>query len=47
MSEQLVEVPQVFTKVLHVVPPSIDFSILYPVMTEPPLSLGAVQLKLI
>ena len=47
MSEQLVEVPQVFTKVLQVVPPSVDLSILYPVIAEPPLSAGAVQLRLI
>ena len=31
----------------QVVPPSVDLSILYPVMAEPPLSEGAVQLKLI
>ena len=47
MSEQLVEVPQVFTKVLQVVPPSVDLSIMYPVIAEPPLSAGAVQLRLI
>ena len=35
------------TSVLQVVPPSVDLSILYPVIAEPPLSLGAVQLKLI
>jgi len=35
------------TKVVHVVPPSVDLSILYPVMEEPPLSAGAVQLRLI
>ena len=33
-------------KVAQVVPPSVDLSILYPVMAEPPL-FGAVQLKLI
>ncbi len=32
---------------VHVVPPSVDLSILYPVMEEPPLSAGAVQLRLI
>ena len=32
--------------VVQVVPPSVDLSILYPVIAEPPLSLGAVQLKL-
>jgi len=35
------------TRVDQVVPPSVDLSTLYPVMAEPPLSLGAVQLKLI
>ena len=35
------------TSVVQVVPPSLDLSILYPVIAEPPLSLGAVQLKLI
>ena len=35
------------TKVVQVVPPSVDLSILYPVMEEPPLSAGAVQLRLI
>ena len=34
-------------KVAQVKPPSIDPSILYPVIAEPPLSAGAVQLKLI
>ena len=33
------------TIVLQVVPPSFDLSILYPVMAEPPLSIGAVQLR--
>jgi len=33
--------------VVHVLPPSVDLSTLYPVMAEPPLSLGAVQLRLI
>ena len=45
VSEQLVEVPQVFTKVLQVEPPSVDLSILYPVIAEPPLSVGAVQVR--
>ena len=31
----------------HVVPPSVDLSISYPVMVEPPLFDGAVQDKLI
>ena len=35
------------TKVVHVVPPSVDLSILYPEMAEPPLSAGADQLRLI
>ena len=35
------------TKVVHVVPPSVDLSTLYPVMAEPPLSVGGAQLKLI
>ena len=39
--------PVVFTSVVQVVPPSADLSILYPVMAEPPLSMGAVQLRLI
>ena len=39
--------PVFATSVLHVEPPSVDLSILYPVMAEPPLSAGAVQLRLI
>ena len=39
--------PVFATSVLQVVPPSVDLSILYPVMVEPPLSEGAVQLRLI
>jgi len=35
------------TKVVHVVPPSVDLSTLYPVMAEPPLSAGTLQLRLI
>ena len=35
------------TKVAQVEPPSVDLSIMYPVMAEPPFSVGAVQLKLI
>ena len=38
--------PVFATSVLQVVPPSLDLSILYPVMAEPPL-FGAVQLRLI
>ena len=37
--------PVFATKVDHVVPPSVDFSISYPVMVEPPLFDGAVQLR--
>ena len=39
--------PVFATSVVQVVPPSVDLSTLYPEMAEPPLSLGAVQLKLI
>ena len=37
--------PVFATSVLQVVPPSVDLSILYPVMGDPPLSVGAVQLR--
>jgi len=37
----------VATRVFHVVPPSVDLSTLYPVMDEPPLSVGEVQLRAI
>ena len=40
-------IPVFATSVLQVVPPSADLSILYPVMGEPPLSAGAVQLRVI
>ena len=33
------------TTVLQVEPPSADLSTLYPVMAEPPLSIGAVQVR--
>ena len=47
VSEYVVAALPVFaTRALHVVPPSVDLSTLYPVITEPPLSAGAVQLKL-
>ena len=47
MSEYVVAVlPEFDTIVLQVVPPSVDLSIVYPVMGEPPL-FGAVQLRLI
>ena len=35
------------TKVVQVVPPSVDLSTLYPVTAEPPLSAGTLQLRLI
>ena len=40
-------IPVFATTVFHVVPPSVDLSILYPVIAEPPLFPGAVQLRLI
>jgi len=40
-------IPVFATTVFHVVPPSVDLSILYPVIAEPPLFVGAVQLRLI
>ena len=39
--------PEFDTIVDQVEPPSVDLSILYPVMAEPPLSAGAAQLRLI
>ena len=48
MSEYAVAALPVFaTNIVQVVPPSVDLSTLYPVMAEPPLSAGTVQLKLI
>ena len=48
VSEYVVEVPPEFdTIVVQVEPPFADLSIMYPAMAEPPLSAGAVQLKLI
>ena len=48
VSEYAVAVLPVFaTRVLQVVPPSIDLSILYAVTVEPPLSAGGAQLRLI
>ena len=48
VSEYVVAALPVFaTRVDQVVPPSVDLSTLYPVMAEPPLSAGAVQLTLI
>ena len=40
-------VPVLATRVVQVEPPSVDRSILYPVMVEPPLSAGTLQLRLI
>ena len=37
--------PEFDTIVDQEVPPSVDLSTLYPVMTEPPLSVGAVQVR--
>jgi len=46
VSEYEVAVLPVFaTSVVQVVPPSVDLSILYPVIAEPPLSVGAVQVR--
>ena len=39
--------PVFATRVLQVEPPSVDLSILYPVMGKPPLSAGGDQLRLI
>ena len=48
VSEYAVAALPVFaTNVVQVVPPSVDLSILYPVMAEPPLSAGAVHVRLI
>ena len=48
VSEYAVDVEPVFDCVVdQVVPPSVDLSILYPVMAEPPLFDGAVQDRLI
>ena len=48
VSEYIVVALPVFTtSTVHVAPPSVDLSILYPVMAEPPLSAGGAQLKLI
>ena len=47
VSEYVAAVLPVFaTNVVQVVPPSVDLSILYPVMAEPPLSAGAVHVRL-
>jgi len=46
VSEYVAAVLAVFaTNVVHVEPPSVDLSILYPAMAAPPLSMGAVQVR--
>ena len=46
VSEYVAAVLPVFaTNVVQVVPPSVDLSILYPVIAEPPLSAGAVHVR--
>ena len=40
-------IPVFATMVFHVVPPSVDLSILYPVIAEPPLFTGFHQERLI
>ena len=46
VSEYAVAALPVFaTNIVQVVPPSVDLSILYPVMTAPPLSAGAVHVR--
>ena len=48
VSEYIVVALPVFTtSTVQVAPPSVDLSILYPVIAEPPLSVGGAQLKLI
>ena len=40
-------IPVFATTLVHVVPPSVDLSILYPVITEPPVFTGVHQERLI
>ena len=48
VSEYIVVALPVFTtSTVQVAPPSVDLSILYPVIAEPPLSVGGAQLRLI
>ena len=47
VSEYVVVVPVVVTMIAQVEPPLDDLSILYPVIEEPPLFVGAVQDRLI
>ena len=46
VSEYVAAVLAVFATRVVQVDPSVDLSILYPVMAEPPLSVGAVQVRL-
>ena len=47
VSEYVVAALPVFATIVdQVEPPSVDLSILYPVIAEPPLSVGAVQVRL-
>ena len=43
----VIALPVFATSAVQVIPPSVDLSILYPVMAEPPLSAGGAQLRLI
>ena len=43
----VIALPVFATSAVQVIPPSVDLSILYPVMGEPPLSAGGVQPRLI
>ena len=43
----VIALPVFATSAVQVIPPSVDLSILYPVMGEPPLSAGGAQLRLI
>src|SRR2546426_7461531 len=43
----VVPLPVFTTSTVQVAPPSVVLSILYPVIAEPPLSVGGAQLKLI
>ena len=43
----VIALPVFATSAVQVIPPSVDLSILYPVMAEPPLSVGGAQLRLI
>ena len=43
----VIALPVFATSAVQVIPPSVDLSILYPLMAEPPLSAGGAQLRLI